>query len=226
MPHPPLAPWSLFQWGSRGLWYTTGVEGIYMAHALIPFGIRVVLQASGPDGQEYLHTFHMKGPNADPDYTDVLTAAQTVGSWWDSDYRHMVNAAVVGRQVVATGMNSVPASQATVLLTLAGTRLGEVAPSEVSCAVKFFTHLSGRRNHGGARGWPPCEPDFTGDHFTAAYITAMLGVFQNLVNQANAAGYPLAIASIADATMKIISGITILDDVVDSQRRRTINRGR
>jgi hypothetical protein len=197
-----------------------------MAHVLIDNGIQVMLQASGPDGQEFLHIFHVRGPNATPDYADVLAAAQMVTAWWGSDYRNMVPASVIGRQVVATGMNSVPASQATVLLTLAGTRSGTILPSEVSCSVKFFTHLNGRRNHGGARAWPGVTLDLTGDHFHSAYIGALNGVFQNLINQANAAGYPLAIASRADVVMKIIAGEVIIDDVADAQRRRTVNRGR
>ena len=226
MPHPPLAPWSLFQWGSRGLWYTTAEDGIYVEHVFFPNGIRVVLEATGPSGQQYLHVIHMRAPNSAPDYTDCLTAAQTVGSWWGSDYRNMVSTVVVGRRVVATGINSVPASQATVALTLAGTRLGTVAPSEISCAIQWTTHVSGRRNHGGQRSMPPTAPDFAGDHFTAGYMTAIRGVWQNLLNQANAAGYPVVIASLADAALKTVAAINIIDDVVDSQRRRTVNRGR
>lgn len=226
MPHPPLAPWSLFQWGSRGLWYTTGVPEIYVAHIFIPNGIRAVLRATGPDGQEYLHTFHARGPNASPDYTDVLTVAQTVGAWWGSDYRNMVTNNVIGRDVVATGINAVPAAQATVFLSLPGLRAGNIMPSEVSCSVKFFTHLSGHTNYGGARAWPATESDVTQDRFTPAYMGAIVGVFQNLINQMNAAGYPLVIASYHDIALKVVAGVEAIDDVVDSQRRRTVNRGR
>ncbi len=226
MPTVPFAPWQPFQWGSRGLWYFTGVEGVYMAHIFIPNGIRVLLQCDGPGGQEYLHAFHCRGPNAAPDFTDCQTAAQTVQNWWNSQYRNMVMNQVVGRQVVATGMNSVPAAQATVVGLLAGTRVGNPAPSEVSCSVKFFTHLSGHRNYGGARGFPPVDTDYVGDHLTPGYLGAIQGVFQNLINAMNTAGYPLAIASLADVAMKIIAGPAVIDNVVDSMRRRTINRGR
>jgi hypothetical protein len=197
-----------------------------LAHIFIPNGIRIVMEATGPGGQQYMHVFHARGPNVTPDYTDVLTAAQTVNAWWGGQYRQMVMSGVVGRRTVATGMNTVPAAQATVYTSLPGLRAGVIAPSEVSCAVQFFTHLSGRRNHGGARGFPPVTTDYNGDHFTGAYLGAMQGVFQNLINAMNTAGYPLAIASLEDVQVKIIAGVDIIDDVVDSERRRTVNRGR
>lgn len=173
-----------------------------------------------------MHVFHARGPNAAPDYTDCLTVAQTVNAWWGSNYRNMVHSTTVGRRTVATGMDTVPAAQATVYTAITGARTGNPAPSEISCALQFFTHLSGRRNHGGARGFSPVTTDFSGDHFTPGYLVAMQGVFQNLINAMNTAGYPLAIASIEDVAMKIIAGVDIIDDVVDSERRRTVNRGR
>jgi hypothetical protein len=226
MPFVPPSPWTLFRWGSRGLWYFTGVPEVYVSHIFIPNGIRVVLFAEAGTGQQLLHVFHMQGPNAAPDYTDCLSAAQIVGTWWGSNYRNMVANTTVGRQVVATGMNSAPAAQATVLLTLAGTRPGNSAPGEISCALKWFTHSSGRRNHGGPRGFPPNVLDYVGDRFQASYITAMLGVFGNLLISAATGGYPVVIASLADVALKPIAGVTNVDDIIDSQRRRTLGRGR
>jgi len=218
--------WDPFQWGSRGQWYHTPVEGIYVAHIFIPNGIRAVLRCSGPDGQEFLHTFHARSPNSHPDFTDCQTVAQTVAAWWNGQYRNMVGTTVVGRDVVATGIDTVPASQATVVGLLAGLRVGEVLPSEVSCSVKYFTHLSGHTHYGGGRAFPPVATDIAGDHFSGAYIGAIGGVFQNLINALNTAGYPQVIASKHDIALKIIAGVAVLDDVADSQRRRTINRGR
>jgi hypothetical protein len=218
--------WDPFQWGSRGPWYHTPEDGIYVAHIFINNGIRAVLRCTGPGGQEFLHTFHARGPNSHPDFTDCQTVAQVVAAWWNASYRNMTTGGVVGRDVVATGIDTVPASQATVVGLLAGTRLGEILPSEVSCSVKYFTHLSGHTNYGGGRAFPATELDITGDHFSPAYITAIGGVFQNLINAFNAAGYPQVIASRHDIALKVIAGVAVLDDVADSQRRRTINRGR
>lgn len=226
MPFVTPVPWTSFQWGSRGLWYFTDEPGIYMAHIFIPYGIRIVFEATGPGGQQFLHVFNCRAPNANPDYTDVLTAAQTVNAWWGSNYRNMVTNTVVGRRTVATGMDAVPAAQATVYTAITGARGGTIVSSEISCAVQWFTHQSGRRNHGGKRGWPPVTTDVSGDHFTSGYLAAMQGVFQNLLNSMNTAGYPLVIASNADQALHVIAGVDIIDDIVDSQRRRTVNRGR
>lgn len=222
----PYAAWQPFIWGSRGLWYFTGVQGVYMSHVFIPNGIRVVLQCEGVSGQQLIQVVHMRSPNAAPDYADCLAAGQVVADWWGSNYRNMVPAGVIGRQVVATGTNAVPAAQATLLLTLPGLRPGAAAPEEISCAIKWFTHTSGRRNRGGQRAFAPVLLDVAGDHFTAAYITALTGVFQNLLNAANTAGFPLVIYSIADVALKVIAGVDIIDDIIDRMGTRKLGVGR
>lgn len=197
-----------------------------MAHVFIPGWIEATLEATGPSGQQWLHKIGFRSPNASPDYSDCLTVAQTVATWWNSNYRNMVSSQVVGRRVVATAGDAMPSAQATVLLTLAGNRTGVQAPSEISAAMAFFTHLNGRRNHGGPRSWAPVTADLNGDHFNSAYMGAIVGVWQNLINAANTAGFPVVIASRTDSQLKTVAGVIAIDDIVDSERRRTINRGR
>lgn len=223
-PEPP--PWTVFQWGSRGLYHSTGEEGAYVAHIFVPACVQAMLQADGPSGQEYLHIFHFRAPNASPDYSDCLAVAQVVNAWWGASYRNMVAPNVVGRRTVATALDAMPSAQATVYTAQPGTRSGTMAPSEISCALAFFTHLNGRRNHGGVRAWPPVVSDVVGDFFTPLYLGAIVGVFQNLINAANTAGYPMVVLSRADVAMKTIAGVINIDNVIDSQRRRTVNRGR
>jgi len=197
-----------------------------MAHVFIPGWIECTLEATGPGGQQWLHKISFRSGNASPDYSDCLTVAQTVAGWWSSNYRNMVTSGITARRAVATAGDAMPSAQATVFIGTPGLRAGVQAPSEVSAAMLFFTHLNGRRNHGGPRSWSPTNSDINGDHFTAAYMTAIVGVWQNLINAANTAGFPVVVASRTDVQLKTIAGVVAIDDVIDSERRRTINRGR
>lgn len=220
-----MMAWDPFQWGSRGLWYTTPEEGIYVAHEFIPNGIRVVLEGTDTTAQHMLHVFNVRGPNAAPDYADCLAAATAVASWWDTQYRNMVTSLIAGRRVVATGLNAVPAAQATVLLTTVGNRGATPLPASVSCGLKWYTHSSGRRHYGRVFAWPMSQNDANGDLFTPAYMGAIIGVMNNLLLSLNTAGYPLVIFSRTDLALYNVSGVVAIDSVVDSRRRRLTGRG-
>lgn len=217
--------WAPFNWGSRGAWFATPEEGIYVAHEFIPNGIRVVLEGTDATAQHMLHVFNLRGPNAAPDYADCLAAAQAVATWWDTQYRNMVTTSIYGRRVVATGLNTVPAAQATVLLTTQGTRGTTPPPASVSCALKWYTHSSGRRHFGRFFSWPMDRPDIAGDIFSPAYMGAIIGVCNNLLLALNTAGYPLCIFSRTDIALYNVSGVIAIDAVVDSRRRRLTGRG-
>lgn len=220
--------WEAFQWGSRGVWYKTPDPEVYVAHTFIADGIRVVLFGQGEEGQQYLHVFGVQVPDGGPPtFTDCVAVNTAINAWVFSDYRPMWASGIRARKVVSTGMNAVPAAQATFNINQAGTRAGESLTSQTTAFVAATTHLSGRRNHGGQSAWPPVKFDMdVQDRFTAGYVTAIQGIFNSLLARMTAAGYALAVASLTDAAMKPIALYTCNDDVVDSRRRRTINRGR
>ena len=219
--------WEPFQWGSRGLWYKTPEEGIYMAHIFIPRGVRVVVRATGPSAQRYLHVFGVLVPTDNPGYDDCVAINTAFYNWVANDYRPMFASGVFVRDVVSTGMNSVPAAQATLPIALAGTRAGISLPGSVTMAVKSATHLSGRRNRGYKSVWPAVITDLsaTQDRFQGAYVDAVVGVFNSLIARVNAAGYTLGIPSLTDAAIKPVATFVAVDDVLDARRRRLLGRG-
>lgn len=219
--------WSLFMWGSRGLYWKTDVAGIYVAHIPIPSGIRTVLQCENViTGQELLNVFAFMAPGASVSSADCAAVNVFVGTWWDTAYRHMCNGDVAGRQVVSTGTDVFPAAQATLGLSTVGDRAGTPPPSNLTFAVKFASGVASRRHRGRHYMLPAVEGDFVNDRVTIGYKNAAVGAFNNLIASANTAGYPLVIMSLVAAALYPVSIAVAVDDVADSQRRRLAGRGR
>lgn len=224
-----LPPWTLFQWGSRGLHYTTGIPEIYVAHIFIANGIRAVLRGHASEGQELLHVFYARAANAHPDYADCLAVNSAITDWWNSQYRNMANTGVEMTDVTSTGTDAAPAAQANTIIGTLGSRLGVFISPGNTLAIKATTHVSGRRNRGGKRPFPAVINDLQSpgeDRYTDAYRNAVVGVFNNLVAAMGSAGYPLCFASYADVAMKQIASFVAVDDYMDGMSRRLLGRGR
>lgn len=218
--------WSLFQWGSRGLWYKTDFVGIYAMHIFIPDAVRIVVRGQGTAGQELMHTFHAKNPAGAPDYAFCLSTANIVSQWVTNFYRHFWASGIHLNDVTVTGCDTAPASQAQVSNNVAGDRAGISLPSSITCRLKFGTNTSGRRHLGGASVWPANENDYLDeDRFQPAYMSAIISTFNQLLFLMNAGGSPLAIASYAAGQAYPILRVLAVDDIVDSRRRRTNTRG-
>jgi len=218
--------WSLFQWGSRGLWYQTDFVGIYAMHIFVPDAVRIVVRGQGTAGQELIHAFHAKNPSGTPDYTFCLLCANTVSQWVTNFYRHYWASGIHLNDVTVTGCDSAPAAQAQVSNTVAGDRTGISLPSSITLRLKFGTNTSGRRHLGGASLWPANESDYLDeDRFQPAYVSSAIATFTTLLSQMNAAGCPLAIFSTAAGAVYPILRVLAVDDIVDSRRRRTNTRG-
>jgi len=220
--------WDLFRWGGRGLWYTTGVEGIYMAHVLIAGACRVVLQVRDNQGDVLMNTFHVKVPIAPVTHEHCVAIAGQVAGWWDSDYRHMCNDQITGFQVVVTGADAVPAFQFAQGLTTAGDRIGSGLTTSVTLAIKGQTGLAGRRFRGRQYMFPataldlePLDPDL----FIASYKDAAAGVWNNLVSGLGAGGYLVGVGSYVNAQVYPYTNYIAVDRNVDAQRRRLRGRG-
>lgn len=223
----PLPPWTLFRWGSRGLWYTTGVAGVFMAHIFIPDGVRVVVQGIGKDAVELLNVMHVKVPSGPPSYADCAAIANVFHDWVVNFYKNMWTADSECQQIVATSTAAAPGPQASLPVNQLGTRTGTQVTNDVTLCIKLATHTSGRRHRGRFYAWPAVLTDLSDPNFfTAAYTNGMLGVLGNLAANIQTAGYALGVASYTDATIYPITNFVAVDRVVDAQRRRLPLRGR
>jgi len=221
--------WELFNWGSRGPWYKTGVKGIYMAHVFIPDGMRIVLQANNLWSGELIHTFHAKVPSGSPGFGDVTAVAAVVRDWWNNSYRNICSTDVQGSQVVVTGTNTVPAAQAVLPLTQAGTQSGAANTAGATLCIKSTSHLSGRSNRGRQYTFPTIAASLdtaNKNYWTTAYVNAAVASFNGLVANMAAAGYTLGIGSYTLGIIRPIVEYVSIDHLVDYQRRRGEGRGR
>lgn len=201
-----------------------------MSHIFVPNGIRITFQCEDDTNlTELLHVFHCTSPTIPPDYATCLAVAGEVADWWTNFYRSLCPANIIGRQVVATGMNAVPAAQATVVMSTPGTITTESNPNSVSLALKLATNLMGRRHRGRVYTFPSAMIALNSldpNKFSAAYVAAAIGVFTTLGSRINAASCVWGIFSPTDGTIYPISRVVAVDDVVDNQRRRLPERGR
>lgn len=218
--------WRLFNWGSRGLWYETDVAGVYVAHIFIPKGIRIVIQGEDLAAGEVLNVLHAAAPGV-VGYGDVLAVANGVQAWVSSNYKNMFPAATSVLQVVATGIDQLNAPQSTNGTVVAGQRTGNALPPDLTMCLKSSTHSSGRRRRGRQYSYSPVTTDLlTPSTFTSAYANGLKGVWNNLLVQMQALGYPLVVASYRDAALYPIAEYVYVDTDLDNQRRRLKGRGR
>lgn len=229
-PDDPFSPWTVFQWGSRGLWQTTGYPGIYtMAFLPIPFGLRIVVRGHAVEGQLLIHTFHAKAPTATPSAADCAAVNAIVTAWISANYRQMWNTGVMCDDVTTTAINASPAPQAQAVSGILGNRVGLMNTSNITMSVKSQTGNSGRTNRGHQFAWPAVGLDLLtpgNNRFTNTYRVALVAVFNLLVASMNTGGYPLAVLSKTDQALKLITNYVAVDDYIDSQRRRLLGRGR
>lgn len=218
--------WREFQWGSRGLAWETDEEGIFMMHRYITDGIRIHVEGFDTGAGTVMHVLHALNPGGVADYSACLDVALATSNWVESSYKNMFPSSRAVRRVVATAMNARDAAQAVIAVVHTGVRGGTASPNSIACAVDFTTRSSGRRRHGGPRCFAPTNGDWAADRFTAGYLSALQGVWNNLLAALAVGGHPLSVASMTDLTCYPVQDISIRDDILDTQKTRLPGHGR
>lgn len=177
-----------------------------------------------------------------PTLTEMTTLGQALIDWWDANIAPLIWIGVELREVVITALNSSTGLQATVVP--ATTQLGELnvsaLPMNVSLTVSFRTGLRGRsfrgRNYivGLVEGQTTAANEIvsaTSAAFVDAYSLLLdfgqdIGASWVVVSRFSGVdgnGDPIPRA--AGVTTPITS-VLVVDNIVDSQRRRLPGRGR
>lgn len=201
------------------------MEGIYVANSWVPNGLEAKIRGTTDTAGLLMHCLHFQAPGVVPSFADCLAVATFIDAWVGSNYRNMWRTGITQRDVTVTGISGPNGFQARVSNVHDGGRAGFDIPNSVSLFINFSTRQSGATRAGGIAGWPPVEQDVNGDHFTSAYVNAMVGTWRNLAAAAATAGYPLCIFSEEDLALYPVQDITAIDDIVDSRRRRLLGRG-
>jgi hypothetical protein len=177
-----------------------------------------------------------------PTLTEMQTLGQALIDWWDANIAPLVWIGVELREVVVTALNSGTGLQATVVP--ATTQLGELnvsaLPMNVSLTISFRTGLRGRSFRGRNYIVGLVEGQTTSaNEVVSATSAAFVDAYNLLLDFGQDIGASWVVVSrfsgvdgngdpiprAAGVTTPITS-VLVVDNIVDSQRRRLPGRGR
>jgi hypothetical protein len=152
--------------------------------------------------------------------------ANVVADWWLNSYRHSCSTAIVGESVVATKQDPSDPQQVTLYIAAPGDQAGATAdPGDVSAAISWRTGLAGRKYRGRFYHFQPNGGAINlNDTFTGGALALLSSVGQYLLNHMATAVLKEIVFHRATNTYTPITE-TIVDQLVDSQRRRLASRG-
>lgn len=227
--------WRLFNWGSRGATYETD-GGVYVASILIPHCVQITVKGHTHDLQQLLHVFNARTANALPDAADVAAINAQVATWVFTSFGpDVVRDIDFVDEVVVVSRAEIDGPESTSSVLSAGGRgrsLGGLAlPNEVTLAVKKNTGRAGRPYRGRFYAWPFWSTDTNAiddgpNQVTDDFQSLLLSRYGNLKTLLNDISAPLGVASNVLGVITDITGFTIVDPIVDAQRRRGPGRGR
>lgn len=160
---------------------------------------------------------------------DLVTLCSAIRTWWDTYYKPTVGSWVTLVQVSARVYNPAAplAYDLGVTPPIAGTRAGGELPGNVTNTISWRTGLAGRKYRGRIYHAGPVGSDVTfQDLLTSGFIT-LLGVMANhlLTDIFAAIGANPVVFHRATNTFTSILGF-VVENILDSQRRRLPGRGR
>ena len=185
------------------------------------------------DDQHVENTIYVQG-TVEWNITSLATLATSCQAWWLTNYAPNVSEEVVLREVVATSLENETAAQATVSGDGAnGTNTSGSMPSNVTLTVSFRTGLRGRSFRG--RNYVvgvPQDQVVDINHVQSSYAAAWIDTYSELLEGTFEEGQQWVIVSRFEDGSPRETGIasevltvTVVDDVIDSQRRRLPGRG-
>ena len=188
--------------------------------------IRVVLKFT-KDTREYQNVLHVQ--KATPVvFSDLVVIANEAVDWWNTNYRNGANVQTCLYAVIATDMSVEGGMQYTADVSPAscGTVGSNPEPGNVTATISWRTGRTGRRYRGRTYVVGLTEPvvsDF--DTLVGGAITWMASSAVDWILRALGASLPPVVASFTYATAEEILS-AVIENVVDSQRRRLPRRGR
>lgn len=179
------------------------------------------------DTRTYVNTFHVQRTAA-----WTVPAMQTVATlfsdWWTNNYRQLAWLGVSLYQVQVRLYN--PANPLAYDLTLAAPQPGLVAgppaPGSATLSASWRTGLAGRKYRGRfyTVGMTDAQ-DNDNDTVASSYVLGIGNAAVALLNQLAAQTIGLVIFHRVDDTVTLVI-TTIIENLVDAQRRRLAGRGR
>lgn len=161
----------------------------------------------------------------------------TIAAWVEGPYRAVLSTAWTYREVYAVDLASAsgPTATTTPLGAVAGAKVGDPLPGNVSLCVSFRTGARGRSFRGRNYISGLVEPEVSGNSINLAFAEQVVLVYQQLLipDEYLQIGWTWVVvsrrANNAWRTTGVATPVTqvlIVDNFVDSQRRRLPGRGR
>jgi len=196
---------------------------------IIEVQLRYTLQ-----GERAMNRFHVHVGTGPTEAQCALTALEVAG-WWDTNVKSLVSTEMSLREVFCKGLAHENDVQATFSAGLpsAGTHAIDPLPNNVALCVSLRTGLTGRS----ARGrWYWCgltNDQADGSHIVTGVGTSIVAAIDALKDTIEGLGLQWMIVSFQNAGVPRVGGpvyfqvndALIVDDTLDSQRRRLPGRG-
>lgn len=191
-----------------------------------PSTARVVLIVQR-DSRKFLNVLTMaRSDGAVLGTGDLTNMANVVADWWLNSYRHTCSPQIVGDSVVATKQDPSDPIQTTVYLAAPGDLAGgQLDPADVSGAVSWRTGLAGRKYRGRFYHFQPNGLAINAnDTFQGSLIASLTAIGNYLLSHAATASLRAVVFHRSTNTYTNIVAV-IMDQLVDSMRRRLAGRG-
>jgi hypothetical protein len=179
------------------------------------------------DTRQFVNTFHVVKAGG-WNLSQMITTATAFSDWWNNNYKLFAGAAVALTQVqIRLYDPSTPLSyDLSPVSPVPGTASGTIDSGQETLSASWRTGLAGRKYRGRfyTVGMTQSQHD-TLDKVTSAYVTGIGSAAATLI--ANLAGQATALAvfhRISNTYTPINS--TIIENLIDAQRRRLPGRGR
>jgi len=176
----------------------------------------------------------------DPDEDQLRDLAIAIEDWWTTQLQSIVSSDVQLRETTATSMTSATSPTATVAPVTAkfGTSTANGEPGNVTMSISFRTGGRGRSFRGRNYAIGLTEDQVDGNSFVTGLTSLWQAAYFALIAAAATAGWTWVVVSrfsgvdgdgdpiprAAGITTPVTS-VVVVDDFVDSQRRRLTGRG-
>jgi hypothetical protein len=192
------------------------------------------------DGQDVENTLWFVAAS-EPNTGNMGVLAATMEGWWVSDYAPQISQAVQLRETVVTSMDSATGPQVTRVptSTTLGSRTDEIMPNSVSLVVSFRTDLRGRSFRGRNYVVGLTAEEVTGNQVNSDIVAAFQDAYSNILTVVTDTDYEWVVASRfsgvdsegkpiprSEGIGTPITSVTVVDNIIDNQRRRLPGRGR
>ena len=165
-------------------------------------------------------------------HLDALTGA--IASWWLTSWQPIASSALVHREVYARDERTVAGLESTSTASAgeSGALTDVALPLGSSLCMSLRTGATGKNSRGRFYALGAVRPQVSGSIAGSGYIDLVAEALVDLAAAINGAGWNWIIASKffnklprASASIRVITDILAIDDVMDSMRRRLPGRG-